>query len=60
MPKRTPDKDAKPAPKRQGKTEGDQAARFKALAKDEGLDTPEAHERFKRSLFTIAKGKPKT
>jgi len=54
------DKEPKPEPKRQGKAEGDQAARFKALAKDEGLDTPEAHERFKRSLFAITKGKPKS
>jgi len=59
MPKHTPDKDAKPEPKAKGVTQDDQAMRFKALAKDEGLDTPEAHERFKGSLFTIAKSKPK-
>lgn len=59
MPKRT-DKEPKPKPSASPDNEGSQAERFKALAKDEGLDTPEAHERFKRSLFTIAKGKPKT
>ena len=59
MPKRT-DKESKPEPKGKGITQDEQAKRFKALAKDEGLDTPEAHERFKRSLFAIAKGKPKS
>lgn len=63
------DKESKPKPSAtQDHSEGSQAERFKALAKDEGLDTPEAHERFKRSLFviaaprraTVAKGKPKT
>ncbi len=51
-------KDPDPAPLLSA-PDADQFERFKALAKDEGLDTPEAQEAFKKALPKLAKGKPK-
>lgn len=50
-------KDDKPKPTNSD-TDEQQLERFKKLAKNEGLDTPEAKRRFEGALFSIAKAKP--